>query len=169
MGQDKLKRSSTRLSTVGIVVSDWTYYKKVKESQTSLKSITFMTWDFGGQVGLPIACTSVLFCVVSFPYNAGWFLLHSYSVHTCTRTHSHAHTHTHTSRTHTRNTHAHTHTYTCTTHAHTTPMHTPTHTYTPCTHPHRRSTMLHTSVSSPGVPSTWWCGTSPMGCGEQRN
>ena len=38
-----------KLSTVGIVVSDWTYYKKVKESQTSLKSITFMTWDFGGQ------------------------------------------------------------------------------------------------------------------------
>ena len=39
-----------KLSTVGIVVSDWTYYKKVKESHTSLKSITFMTWDFGGQV-----------------------------------------------------------------------------------------------------------------------
>ena len=42
-------RSKMDLSTVGIVVSDWTYYKKVKESQTSLKSITFMTWDFGGQ------------------------------------------------------------------------------------------------------------------------
>ena len=39
-----------KLSTVGIVVSDWTYYKKVHESQTALKSITFMTWDFGGQV-----------------------------------------------------------------------------------------------------------------------
>ena len=51
MGQEKLKRNSPRLSTVGIVVSDWTYYKRVKESQTSLKSITFMTWDFGGQVG----------------------------------------------------------------------------------------------------------------------
>ncbi len=37
------------LSTVGIVVSDWTYYKKIRETQTSLKSITFMTWDFGGQ------------------------------------------------------------------------------------------------------------------------
>ena len=37
------------LSTVGVVVSDWTYYKKVRESQTSLRSITFMTWDFGGQ------------------------------------------------------------------------------------------------------------------------
>jgi len=166
MGQDKLKRSGNRLSTVGIVVSDWTYYKKVKESQTSLKSITFMTWDFGGQVGLPIACISVLFCVVSFSYNAGRFLLHSYSVHTCTHTHSHAHTrntHTHA--------HTHTHTYTCThihmhyTHTH----HTHAHTYTPCAHPHRRNTMLHTSVSSPGVPSTWWCGTSPMGCGEQRN
>ena len=37
------------ISTVGIVVSDWTYYKRVKQSQTALKSITFMTWDFGGQ------------------------------------------------------------------------------------------------------------------------
>lgn len=37
------------MSTVGIVVSDWTYFKPVKESQTGLKSITFMTWDFGGQ------------------------------------------------------------------------------------------------------------------------
>ena len=43
-------RQKYDLSTVGIVVSDWTYYKKVRESQTSLKSITFMTWDFGGQV-----------------------------------------------------------------------------------------------------------------------
>ncbi len=40
---------SPNLSTVGIVVSDWTYYRRVRESQTSLKSITFMTWDFGGQ------------------------------------------------------------------------------------------------------------------------
>ena len=37
------------ISTVGIAVSDWTYYKQVKQSQTALKSITFMTWDFGGQ------------------------------------------------------------------------------------------------------------------------
>jgi len=37
------------MSTVGIVVSDWTYFKPVRESQTGLKSITFMTWDFGGQ------------------------------------------------------------------------------------------------------------------------
>ena len=37
------------ISTVGIVVSDWTYYKRVKQSQTALKSITFMTWDFCGQ------------------------------------------------------------------------------------------------------------------------
>ena len=37
------------ISTVGIVVSDWTYYKRVKQSQTALKSITFMTWDFSGQ------------------------------------------------------------------------------------------------------------------------
>ena len=42
-------RHRGNLSTVGIVVSDWTYYKKVQESQTSLRSITFMTWDFGGQ------------------------------------------------------------------------------------------------------------------------
>lgn len=41
--------AGVNLSTVGIVVSDWTYYKKVRETQTSLKSITFMTWDFGGQ------------------------------------------------------------------------------------------------------------------------
>lgn len=41
--------AGVNISTVGIVVSDWTYYKKVRETQTSLKSITFMTWDFGGQ------------------------------------------------------------------------------------------------------------------------
>jgi len=42
--------TNVNLSTVGIVVSDWTYYRKVRgASQTSLKSITFMTWDFGGQ------------------------------------------------------------------------------------------------------------------------
>ena len=46
VGADRLKGN---LSTVGIVVSDWTYYKKVRESQTNLRSITFMTWDFGGQ------------------------------------------------------------------------------------------------------------------------
>lgn len=43
------KNNQPNISTVGIVVSDWTYYKKVKQSQTALKSITFMTWDFGGQ------------------------------------------------------------------------------------------------------------------------
>ena len=37
------------ISTVGIVVSDWTYYKQVKHSQSGLKSITFKTWDFSGQ------------------------------------------------------------------------------------------------------------------------
>ena len=42
------------LSTVGIVVSDWTYTKKVKtdQTQTGLRNITFMTWDFGGQVSV---------------------------------------------------------------------------------------------------------------------
>ncbi len=30
-------------------MSDWTYFRRVRESQTALKSITFMTWDFGGQ------------------------------------------------------------------------------------------------------------------------
>ena len=44
-----MKGSVENISTVGIVVSDWTYFKRVKESQTALKSITFMTWDFGGQ------------------------------------------------------------------------------------------------------------------------
>ena len=43
------RNNHPNISTVGIVVSDWTYYKKVKQSQTALKSITFMTWDFGGQ------------------------------------------------------------------------------------------------------------------------
>ena len=46
VGADRLRGN---LSTVGIVVSDWTYYRKVRESQTNLRSITFMTWDFGGQ------------------------------------------------------------------------------------------------------------------------
>ena len=46
VGAERLKGN---LSTVGIVVSDWTYYKRVRESQTNLRSITFMTWDFGGQ------------------------------------------------------------------------------------------------------------------------
>ena len=46
VGADKQKGN---LSTVGIVVSDWTYYKRVRQSQTSLRNITFMTWDFGGQ------------------------------------------------------------------------------------------------------------------------
>ena len=45
-----MQNSATKdISTVGIVVSDWTYFKPVKESQTGLKGITFMTWDFGGQ------------------------------------------------------------------------------------------------------------------------
>ena len=48
VGADR-RKGGNNLSTVGIVVSDWTYYKKVRESQTSLQSITFMTWDFGGQ------------------------------------------------------------------------------------------------------------------------
>ena len=50
MEQSRYKRGDRpNISTVGIVVSDWTYYKRVKESQTALRSITFMTWDFGGQ------------------------------------------------------------------------------------------------------------------------
>ena len=38
--------------SVGIVVSDWTYTKKLHsdQTQTGLRNITFMTWDFGGQV-----------------------------------------------------------------------------------------------------------------------
>ena len=44
-----MKAPVSNISTVGIVVSDWTYFKRVRESQTALKSITFMTWDFGGQ------------------------------------------------------------------------------------------------------------------------
>ena len=45
-------RANKNLSTVGIVVSDWTYTKKVRsdQTQTGLRNITFMTWDFGGQV-----------------------------------------------------------------------------------------------------------------------
>ena len=37
---------------VGIVVSDWTYTTKhhSDQTQTGLRNITFMTWDFGGQV-----------------------------------------------------------------------------------------------------------------------
>ena len=53
MGTDNRgRRLDQNLSTVGIVVSDWTYTKKLKEghTQTGLKNITFMTWDFGGQV-----------------------------------------------------------------------------------------------------------------------
>lgn len=50
MEHSRYKRGERpNISTVGIVVSDWTYYKRVKQSQTALKSITFMTWDFGGQ------------------------------------------------------------------------------------------------------------------------
>ena len=43
---------SKNLATVGIVVSDWTYTKKIHsdQTQTGLRNITFMTWDFGGQV-----------------------------------------------------------------------------------------------------------------------
>ena len=49
MEQSRYKRGDhPNISTVGIVVSDWTYYKRVKESLTALRSITFMTWDFGG-------------------------------------------------------------------------------------------------------------------------
>ena len=46
-------RKIRNLSTVGIVVSDWTYTKRVHDgqTQTGLRNITFMTWDFGGQVG----------------------------------------------------------------------------------------------------------------------
>lgn len=46
-------RAATKnLATVGIVVSDWTYTKKIQsdQTQTGLRNITFMTWDFGGQV-----------------------------------------------------------------------------------------------------------------------
>ena len=35
--------------TDGIVINNWICYKRLKQSQTALKSITFMTWDFGGQ------------------------------------------------------------------------------------------------------------------------
>ena len=43
------KDENFNISTVRIVVSDWTYCKQVKHSQSGLKSITFKTWDFGGQ------------------------------------------------------------------------------------------------------------------------
>ena len=48
------KQYQKDLSTVGIVVSDWTYTKKLQTEQTKtqLRNITFMTWDFGGQVGV---------------------------------------------------------------------------------------------------------------------
>ena len=55
-------RKTRNLSTVGIVVSDWTYTKRVHDgqTQTGLRNITFMTWDFGGQV-----CTTA----VSSPFS----------------------------------------------------------------------------------------------------
>ena len=43
------KDEQFNVSTVGIVVNDWTYYKQVKHSQSNLTSITFKTWDFSGQ------------------------------------------------------------------------------------------------------------------------
>ncbi|XP_019849257.1 PREDICTED: leucine-rich repeat serine/threonine-protein kinase 1-like [Amphimedon queenslandica] len=45
------KKFQKDLSTVGIVVSDWTYTTKhhSDQTQTGLRNITFMTWDFGGQ------------------------------------------------------------------------------------------------------------------------
>ena len=47
------KQYQKDLSTVGIVVSDWTYTKRLltEHTKTQLRNITFMTWDFGGQVG----------------------------------------------------------------------------------------------------------------------
>ena len=78
------KQYQKDLSTVGIVVSDWTYTKKLQTEQTKtqLRNITFMTWDFGGQVGVVTMGINPLM----WGHN---YIAHHYMTHF---THVHVHT-----------------------------------------------------------------------------
>lgn len=58
----KLNVNRKPLSTVGVNLGDWEYTKQTSILQAG-KKITFMTWDFGGQVS-----SSLLTCFTSSDY-----------------------------------------------------------------------------------------------------